>query len=190
MERLIDIRFTDLELLRIFPEVKDILDAKIQDWLRIKGKLFCKKVLPELEKISQVKDEFSRWFWLQAYKTCLLPRGYTRAVENLSRLKRLKLIATRPKYASKVEDRERSKLIAKETSILSLYSFRKLRKVGGRYQALCPFHAEDTPSFVIYPDNSFHCFGCQANGDSIDFVRKLRDFSYNEAIGSLVGVAQ
>lgn len=33
----------------------------------------------------------------------------------------------------------------------------------------CPFHHEKTPSLKIYK-NSYHCFGCNAHGDSIDFV--------------------
>ena len=34
----------------------------------------------------------------------------------------------------------------------------------------CPFHNEDTASMRIYPDtNTFHCFGCGKNGDTIEF---------------------
>lgn len=50
----------------------------------------------------------------------------------------------------------------------------------------CPFHSEKTPSFVLYPDNSFHCFGCSANGQgAIDFVMKL-DYTFVEACEELV----
>lgn len=190
MEAITEITLTDTELLRVFPEAKDILNAKIKDWNRIKGKVFCKEVQPALKIISKAKDEFSLWFFKEAYKLCYLPERYKLALANLERLKRLKLIATKPKYASKVEDRQRNKLIAKEAPILNLYSFQKLRKVGSRYQALCPFHSDTAPSFVIYPDNSFHCFGCQANGDAIDFVKLLKDCNYNEAVGELAGVSQ
>src|SRR5918996_3698791 len=37
----------------------------------------------------------------------------------------------------------------------------RLRKVGGRYTGLCPFHQEKTPSFSVSPDRgTYHCFGC------------------------------
>jgi len=48
-----------------------------------------------------------------------------------------------------------------------------LKKHGKEYKGLCPFHAEKTPSFTVIPDREFfHCFGCGANGDVIDFVAK------------------
>ena len=47
---------TDIELLKIFPEAKEIISQKIDEWLRVKGKVFCKEVQPALEKISKVKD--------------------------------------------------------------------------------------------------------------------------------------
>lgn len=38
----------------------------------------------------------------------------------------------------------------------------------------CPFHNERSASFAIYPDNSFHCYGCGAHGKgAIDFVMKM-----------------
>ena len=50
----------------------------------------------------------------------------------------------------------------------------KFRKSGNRLKALCPFHAEKTPSFVVFPDNRFHCYGCGVHGTIIDYVC-LRD---------------
>lgn len=47
----------------------------------------------------------------------------------------------------------------------------RVRHVGGRAITLCPFHTEKTPSFTVYADNSFHCFGCGKHGNNaIDFV--------------------
>jgi DNA primase len=49
-----------------------------------------------------------------------------------------------------------------------------LKRVGARYRGLCPFHQEKTPSFYVNPELSvFHCFGCQASGDAITFVREM-----------------
>lgn len=41
---------------------------------------------------------------------------------------------------------------------------------GERWRACCPFHGEKTPSFMVYPDGSYHCFGCGAHGSFTDLV--------------------
>ncbi len=47
----------------------------------------------------------------------------------------------------------------------------------------CPFHNEKTASLKIYPDNrGWYCYGCGAGGDVIDFVKRLFDLNYNQAI--------
>jgi DNA primase len=59
----------------------------------------------------------------------------------------------------------------------------RLRKVGGRYTGLCPFHQEKTPSFSVSPDRgTYHCFGCNAGGDSIQFVRETEGLDFVGAI--------
>lgn len=45
-----------------------------------------------------------------------------------------------------------------------------LKKSGSTWKMCCPFHKEDTPSFVVYPDLSYHCFGCHAHGSYEDFI--------------------
>ena len=42
---------------------------------------------------------------------------------------------------------------------------------GSYYKTRCLFHDDSTPSMTIYPDNTFHCFGCGAHGDSYDLER-------------------
>lgn len=50
-----------------------------------------------------------------------------------------------------------------------------LRRDGQEFKGLCPFHREKTPSFTVYQAKSgiwkYHCFGCGAHGDTIDFVK-------------------
>jgi DNA primase catalytic core len=53
-------------------------------------------------------------------------------------------------------------------------------------KVLCPFHAEDTPSCVIYPDQQrFHCYGCNERGDVIDWVMKRDNLDHRGALESL-----
>lgn len=45
--------------------------------------------------------------------------------------------------------------------------------------AVCPFHNDKNPSMKL--DRRFHCFGCQADGDAVDFVSRLFQLPSKEA---------
>jgi len=65
-------------------------------------------------------------------------------------------------------------------------NYLQLKKAGSNYKALCPFHAEKTPSFVVSPAKQiYHCFGCGASGDAIKFIMEIEKLSYKEAIEKL-----
>ncbi|MCX7881128.1 MAG: DNA primase [Patescibacteria group bacterium] len=59
-----------------------------------------------------------------------------------------------------------------------------LKKSGRNFKALCPFHQEKTPSFIISPERQiWHCFGaCQEGGDVIKFLMKWENLTFYEAI--------
>jgi DNA primase len=57
-----------------------------------------------------------------------------------------------------------------------------LNRRGSRYVGLCPFHDDKTPSFYVFDDRHFKCFGCGEYGDAIDFVEKLHGCDFNEAL--------
>ncbi len=62
----------------------------------------------------------------------------------------------------------------------------KLQRAGAAYKALCPFHDEKSPSFVIQKgDSHYHCFGCGAHGDAIQFLMTHLRMSFVEAVESL-----
>ena len=61
-----------------------------------------------------------------------------------------------------------------------------LRRQGARFVGLCPFHQEKTPSFGVSRGKSFYyCFGCQASGDAISFLRHVEGLSFGEALTKL-----
>ena len=61
---------------------------------------------------------------------------------------------------------------------------------GDRYRARCPIHAERTPSFTIYPDDRYKCFGCGEHGDIYDLIGTLfGKASFSERVRMLAGVA-
>lgn len=54
---------------------------------------------------------------------------------------------------------------------------------GGSLKGLCPFHDEKSPSFHVTPSRGFyHCFGCQAGGDVINFVMEHDGLAFGEAV--------
>ncbi|MAZ01791.1 MAG: DNA primase, partial [Sneathiella sp.] len=66
----------------------------------------------------------------------------------------------------------------------------KLTKKGREYSGLCPFHNEKTPSFTVNEEKGFyHCFGCGANGDLIEFVKQTEGVSFPEAVERLAALA-
>ncbi len=65
-----------------------------------------------------------------------------------------------------------------------------LRRVGRRWSGLCPFHAEKTGSFSVNGELGFYyCFGCQARGDAISFVRETEHLDFASAVELLAGRA-
>ena len=64
----------------------------------------------------------------------------------------------------------------------------ELRRSGRRLVGRCPFHEDRDPSLVIYPQtSSYFCFGCDAGGDVIDFVGRLRGTAFSETAALLAG---
>ena len=61
-----------------------------------------------------------------------------------------------------------------------------LRRAGAMLVGLCPFHDEKTPSFKVNTDlNTFHCFGCKAHGDAIDFLMRFDGLDFRSAVRDL-----
>jgi len=62
----------------------------------------------------------------------------------------------------------------------------EVKKAGANFKAVCPFHDEKSPSFVISPQKQiYHCFGCGAGGDAIKFVMEYEKLNYPDAIEKL-----
>ena len=58
---------------------------------------------------------------------------------------------------------------------------------GGSLKGLCPFHDEKTPSFQVTPSRGlWYCFGaCAEGGDVINFLQKIDNLSFTEAVERL-----
>ncbi len=63
-----------------------------------------------------------------------------------------------------------------------IQSYLPLRRAGGNFVALCPFHKEKTPSFHVSPSRQmYHCFGCHKSGDVFRFLQDYENVTFTEA---------
>lgn len=75
--------------------------------------------------------------------------------------------------------------VKQKTDILEVIGqYATLTKAGSNFRALCPFHSETRPSFMVYPEQqSWHCFGaCSTGGDVFSFIMKKENMDFAEAL--------
>lgn len=59
----------------------------------------------------------------------------------------------------------------------------QLKKMGRNFKALCPFHSEKTPSFIVSPEKGMaYCFGCRKGGDIFAFVQEIEQLDFPETV--------
>ncbi len=83
--------------------------------------------------------------------------------------------------------RESLELLKSKIDLVEVLNpYLKLHRSGASYKALCPFHDEKTPSFIIQRgDSHYHCFGCGAHGDAIQFLMTHLKMGFIDAVQSL-----
>jgi hypothetical protein len=161
-------KFTDKELLEIFPEAKPYLRYKLKKYKKQFKKLAF-EIKKDLERIyKRETDEFTTWF---LEKIIEIWKG-----EKLNwidrEIKRMKWLLYPKKLKGKITKEQIQK--AKE------YPLEKLIEAKRNF-ALCPFHSEKNPSFYI-KNNWGYCFACGWHGDSIKFVMDKCNLSFLEAV--------
>ena len=62
-------------------------------------------------------------------------------------------------------------------------SYINIKPSGTNYKGLCPFHGEKTPSFYINTSKQIYkCFGCGEGGDVINFVMRIENLDFMDAV--------
>jgi len=89
-----------------------------------------------------------------------------------------------------IPDEEIAQVRARTDLASLIGEYTALKRVGRRQVGLCPFHSEATPSFSVNAEEGlYHCFGCQASGDAITFLRAMEGCDFIEAVERLAGRA-
>ena len=83
-------------------------------------------------------------------------------------------------------------VIEKNDIVEIVSEYTKLKRVGSRFQGLCPLHNDKkSPSFSVSPDKQlFHCFGCGAGGTVIHFIMQRENLDFMEALKLLADRAR
>lgn len=175
------------------PSTLDIIDAFGEEIGIIKQEIRKNKAMirevdkhykPYYYQVAFIHDKFSRIFWNMAIDHLKPKTPYNR----LKRLQTMLFLLQKPsKKDNKGLEAYKAMAIsierARNANMLDLYSWERLKKNYSRYVACCPLHGEKTPSFTIYTtNNSWYCFGCGEGGGPIDFIMKLKDCSFKDAV--------
>jgi|GEM_PF-6385987 len=141
-----------------------------------------KTCVDTLKKASTV-DENSQMFTEVYIEKLKVPEIEAK----LRRLRQLQRLLPREEQTNTAHDYEENLAQAQAVELASVIEqYLRLEKVSGGYKGLCPFHEEKTASFHAYTDSQrYHCYGCQENGDVINFKAKIDGISVGDAIREL-----
>ena len=79
----------------------------------------------------------------------------------------------------RIDDGVKREILARADIGEVIGAYVTLRKRGNDLVGLCPFHGEKSPSFSINAElGVYYCFGCQASGDAITFVREIEHLDF------------
>jgi len=74
-------------------------------------------------------------------------------------------------------------VLAKTDIVELIGEYVQLKRAGRNFKALCPFHSEKTPSFIVSPERQiFKCFGCGIGGNAIKFLMEYEKMEFGEAL--------
>ncbi|MGD0083883.1 MAG: DNA primase [Acidimicrobiales bacterium] len=89
-----------------------------------------------------------------------------------------------------IDDEDVAQVRAATDLVALVGEYTPLKRVGRRFVGLCPFHSEKSASFSVNGEEGlYYCFGCQASGDAITFLRAIEGCDFVEAVERLAARA-
>ena len=187
----------DSDIVEAFPEEQSVVVEKLNEYWEEAARLY-RKMIETRNIVDQTQaDPFSKWFFINAekYKDGIRLKEVYGHIKRLRRLKvayEKKQIEGLLKFAgfeTKTEAKryntdammERDNLLVD----IVIADGIQLRGTSSRFQGLCPFHQERTPSFSVYSDNWFHCFGCQKHGNVFNYVMTTRQIEFKQSLAEV-----
>ena len=166
-------------MLEIFPEAKNIIKEKIIELNDLRN-LQIKYVRKKLKMVKNSDtDDFSKWFCREWIK---IDSG-RKLVETEDQIGRLKRIISSKKYTNIKNWVSEEEIQQALKNPIENFITKPIKKSGKNFISLCPLHNEKTPSFYIYSEtNSCWCFGCNQGGNVINFIKLLKDYSFQDAV--------
>ena len=167
------------EWLEIFPEARSYVEKKLTYYRALRGWIEKQKdeILELLAMRNLTEDEEA--FYLFLIKVYIgFPLIWVN--EEIRRLERYLPGKEKNKASNKFIDVEEVKKRVDIVEVVSDYI--ELKRTGKVYMGRCPFHDDRKPSFAVYPDGFYKCFGCGASGDVIDFIMQIRNCDFKEAL--------
>jgi hypothetical protein len=145
-----------------------------------------RKEIRQAERKADFCNEDEEWpvksYWLEYAKACLLAIDIQNWLESDPVTRSINDPASTRPIRETIES-----IKARHDIVDFIEQYIPLRKSGGRFTGLCPFHQDKkSPSFVVYPkDQSYHCFGCQKHGDILTFLCDYEHLTIRESIDKL-----
>jgi hypothetical protein len=167
------------EWLEIFPEARSYVEKKLTYYRTLKG--WLENEARELIKLVVEKNfpEELELYWKFLIKVYI---GFPLIWVNREIIRLERYLPKKGNYKSNEKFLDADE-IKKRVDIVDVISdYVNLKRVGKLYMGRCPFHEDKNPSFAVYGDGYYRCFGCGASGDVIDFIMQVRNCDFREAL--------
>ena len=167
------------EWLEVFPEARSYIEDRLVYYRAFRGWLEKQKdEILDLLVMRNLGEEEEAFFLFLIKVYVGIPLVWVN--KEIRRLERYLPEKRKNKTSNKFIDVDE---IKKRVDIVEVVSdYVNLKRVGKAYMGRCPFHDDRHPSFAVYPDGYYKCFGCGASGDVIDFIMQIRGCDFREAL--------
>ena len=174
---------SDKLLMETFPEAREAIFQKLDEYSKIKKMLVC-SIKDKLRIINKKSKPENQWFWKMVVMT-FDGDELTKIEKYIARLNRQLSVGENRLPNNSITD-EQIKRASNAPIDRVVAQYVKLKQFGNTFSGLCPFHKEKHASFYVYPKtNSWYCFGCQKSGDPINFVQEINGLTFRQAVEAL-----